>query len=82
MNRPFQLQTPGLELPSQAYIIGAVLFGLVDMVAWHHERRTCRPAVTRTGLGLMLYPYAVTEIWMLWAVGMALCVWLHLKCNE
>ena len=37
-----------------AYIIGSVLFGLVGMVAWRHGRRTTRPAVTWTGLGLML----------------------------
>lgn len=76
-----QLSQLGIELPSMAYIIGAVLFGLVGMVAWRHGRLTTRPAVTWTGLGLMLYPYAVTETWMLWAVGVALCVWVYLKWN-
>lgn len=77
-----QLQTLGIELPSLAYIIGAVLFGLVGMVTWRHGRRTSRPAVIWAGLGLMLYPYAVTETWMLWVVGVALCVWVYLRWND
>lgn len=77
-----QLSQLGIELPSMAYIIGAVLFGLVGMVAWRHGRQTTRPAVTWTGLGLMLYPYAGTETWMLWAVGVALCVWPQRKWSD
>lgn len=65
LNQLAQLKTLGLELPSMAYLIGAVLFGLVGMVAWRHGRRTSRPAVTWTGLILMLYPHAITETWML-----------------
>ena len=37
------LQAFGLELPSPAYIVGAILFGLVGMVAWYHGRRTKLP---------------------------------------
>jgi len=71
-----QLSQLGIELPSMAYIIGAVLFGLVGMVAWRHGRRTERPVVKWSGLVLMLYPYAVSETWMLWAMGAMLCAWL------
>jgi len=71
-----QLSQLGIELPSMAYIIGAVLFGLVGMVAWRHGRRAERPVVKWSGLVLMLYPYAVSETWMLWAMGAMLCAWL------
>lgn len=72
----------GIELPSLAYIIGAILFGLVGMAAWRHGRRTDRPVVKWSGLALMLYPYAVSETWMLWAIGVILCAWLWTQWND
>lgn len=82
MNPLSQLQTLGLELPSVAYLVGSVLFGLVGMVAWRHGRSTSRPVVKWTGLALMLYPYAVSETWVLWTLGAAMCVYLGLKWND
>ena len=29
------------------------------------------------GVGLMLYPYAISQTWLLYAVGVALCVGLY-----
>ena len=72
----------GIELPSAAYLIGAVLFGLVGMVAWRHGKHTQRPVVRWSGLVLMLYPYAITETWMLWALGTILCAWLWIQWND
>lgn len=45
-----------MVLPSAAYLIGAVAFGLAGMVARRHGRRTEYPAVKWSGLALMLYP--------------------------
>lgn len=70
------LQAWGLELPSPAYIAGAILFGIVGIVAWRHGRKTKRPAPKWLGLGLMLYPYAVPQTWLMYLVGSALCAWL------
>ena len=72
----------GLDLHSAAYLIGAVLFGLVGMVAWRHGKHTQRPVVRWSGLVLMLYPYAITETWMLWALGTILCAWLWIQWND
>ena len=82
MNDLANLGALGLELPSLSYIIGAVLFGLVGMVAWRHGRKSARPMVTWTGVALMFYPYAVSETWVLWLVGAALCVWLYSRWND
>lgn len=71
----------GIELPSIAYLIGSVFFGLVGMVAWRQGRRTERPVVTWSGLALMLFPYAVTETWLLWTLGAILCAWLWTQWN-
>jgi hypothetical protein len=76
-----QLETLGLVLPSAAYIFGAILFGIVGYVTFRRGRKTSSAALTWTGVALMLYPYAVSQTWMLWFVGVALCGWVYLKWN-
>jgi len=73
------LEALGLTLPSAAYIFGAILFGIVGYVAFRRGRKTSRLALTLTGIALMVYPYAIAQTWLLWSVGVALCVWLGLN---
>lgn len=75
------LESMGLVLPSPPYIVGAILFGIIGYVAFRRGRKTSTSALTWTGLALMLYPYAVSQTWLLWAVGAALCGWLYVKWN-
>lgn len=70
------LKSLGLELPTPAYLVGTLLFGIVGAVAWWHGKKSSSPAPKWLGLALMLYPYAVPQTWLLYGVGMALCVWL------
>ncbi len=81
MNELKNLESMGLVLPSPAYIFGAILFGIVGYVAFRRGRKTARPVLTWTGVTLMLYPYAVSQTWLLWVVGVALCAWLSIKWN-
>ena len=81
MNDLKQLETLGLVLPSAAYVFGAILFGIVGYVAFRRGRKTSSAALTWTGVALMLYPYAVSQTWMLWVLGVALCGWVYLKWN-
>jgi apolipoprotein N-acyltransferase len=67
------LQSLGLELPSPAYMLGAIAFGLVGLVAFRRGRRLKRPRTLWLGVALMLYPYAISRTWLLYAVGLALC---------
>ena len=69
----------GLVLPSPAYLLGAVLFGIIGYAAYRRGKTLSRAELKWTGLALMLYPYAVSETWMLWVVGIALTVWLYAK---
>ncbi|HEX4233773.1 MAG TPA: hypothetical protein VH041_05660 [Caldimonas sp.] len=64
----------GITLPSPAYMIGAIVFGLVGLVAYIHGRRVNRPRTRWLGLALMLYPYVVWNTAMLYLVGVGLCV--------
>lgn len=67
------LELLGLELPSPGYIIGAILFGIIGFIAYRHGRRSRQRLTLWPGVALMLYPYAVSGTWMLYAVGLALC---------
>ena len=75
------LQSLGLELPSPAYIVGAILFGMVGYIAFRRGRRTSTASLTWTGLALMLYPYAVSQTWLLWAMGAGLSAWVYFRWN-
>ncbi|MDB5945249.1 MAG: hypothetical protein JWQ33_275 [Ramlibacter sp.] len=77
MDFPDFLQSFGLEIPSVAYIVGTILFGIVGLVAWRHGRRVTLPKPKWIGLALMLYPYATPQTWLMYLVGTALCVWLY-----
>lgn len=72
MNELKQLESLGLVLPTPAYIIGAILFGIIGWIAFRRGRKTSVSVLTWTGVALMLYPYGVSETWMLWLVGVAL----------
>jgi hypothetical protein len=81
MNELKQLQSLGLVLPSPAYILGAILFGIVGWVAFRRGRKTSVSVLTWTGVALMVYPYGVSETWLLWLIGMALSGLVYAKWN-
>jgi membrane associated rhomboid family serine protease len=71
------LQSLGLTLPSPAYIVGAVLFGIIGMAAFFYGRKKAQARIKWLGVALMFYPYVVWETWMLYAVGTALCAAIY-----
>jgi hypothetical protein len=82
MNELAALDSLGLTLPSPAYIVGAILFGIVGYVAFRRGRKASRPELTWAGVALMVYPYAVSETWLLWLIGALLCMWLYAKWDS
>lgn len=64
----------GLTLPTPAWIFGCVLFSLLGMVAWRYGKVEKRPRIRWLGLALMLYSYVTDPTWLLYGVGIALCV--------
>ena len=77
MNELKQLESLGLVLPSPAYIFGAIVFGMIGYAAFRRGRKLSRMSHTWLGIVLMLYPYAISETWLLWVVGLVLCGWLY-----
>ena len=81
MNELQALESMGLVLPSPAYIVGAILFGIVGYIAFRRGRKNSQPVLVWTGVALMLYPYAVQQTWLMWLVGAALSAWVYVKWN-
>jgi hypothetical protein len=81
MNDLDTLQSMGLTLPSPAYLVGVLLFSIVGYVAFRHGRKAERKDHICVGLALMLYPYAVSQTWLLWLVGAVLTAWMVWKWN-
>lgn len=79
MNDLSVLQSLGLELPSPAYIFGAIVFGLIGLVAFRHGRKSGRRPTLWLGVALMFYPYAISRTWLLYLVGVLLCAGLFIE---
>jgi hypothetical protein len=69
----------GFTLPSTAYLIGVVIFGIVGYVAYRYGKKMSLPAPKWIGIALMLYPYAISATWLLYVVGAGLCVGAYLS---
>jgi chromate transport protein ChrA len=67
----------GLELPSLAYIVGAIIFSIIGYGVYRYGKKTSRAYHKWTGVLLMLYPYVVQQTWLMYTVGVALCVALY-----
>jgi len=67
----------GLSLPSPAYLFGAILFGIVGFAAYRYGKRAALAKPKWIGVAMMLYPYAVSETWLLYGIGVGFCVALY-----
>ena len=76
------LEALGFTLPSPVYIFGAILFGIIGFSAYRYGKKTARGKVKWIGVALMLYPYAISQDWLLYAVGFGLCAALYLFRDE
>ena len=75
------LEALGITLPSPAYIIGVVLFGIVGYAAYRYGKKASIQTTKWIGIALMLYPYLVSATWLLYAVGTALCIGAYLSAR-
>ncbi len=66
------LRELGFKWPTPAYIVGAILFGLIGLFAYYYGKRRERRAIKWLGVALMLYPYVVPNTLALYAIGIAL----------
>ena len=69
MNELNTLQSLGLTLPTPAYLIGLIFFGIAGYALLRYGRRTERPRLKWIGLAMMLYPYLIADTMGLYVVG-------------
>ncbi len=72
------LKTLGLVLPSPAYLFGLIFFGIAGFAAYRYGRKAALAKPKWIGVAMMLYPYAISETWLLYGVGIGLCAALYL----
>ena len=71
------LESLGFTMPTPAYLTGAILFSIVGFAAYRYGKKASRGTTKWIGIALMLYPYAVSATWLMYAVGAALCIGLY-----
>ena len=64
-------------MPTPAALFGSLVFGVIGLVAFRYGKKSALIVPMLLGLGLMIYPWFVSETWMLYAIGCALtgAVW-------
>ncbi len=72
------LESLGFILPSPTYIVAAIVFGIIGFAAYRYGKKSARVKVKWIGVALMLYPYVISETWLLYVVGVGLCISLYL----
>jgi hypothetical protein len=60
-------------MPTPAILFAALAFGLIGLVAFNWGRKNALYGPMVLGLGLMVFPYFVSQTWAVYAVGTGLC---------
>ena len=76
------LEALGFTLPSTAYLIGVVVFGVMGFVIYRYGKKMSLAPTKWIGVALMLYPYAISATWLLYVVGTGLCVGAYLSARS
>lgn len=66
------------ELPSAADLFASLLFGIVGFAAYRYGKKAGSLSPMAIGVTLMVYPYFVSQTWLLYAIGFVLCAALYL----
>ena len=75
------LEALGITLPSRAYLIGVILFGIIGYFGYRHGKKASLQTTKWIGIALMLYPYVIWQTWLLYVVGAALCAGLYFSSH-
>ncbi|MDR3427435.1 MULTISPECIES: hypothetical protein [Silvimonas] len=63
-------------MPTPAVLFAGLLFSLIGMVAFRYGKKQGMWAPMVIGIGLMVYPYFISQTWLLYVIGCVLCVGL------
>jgi len=65
-------------MPSPAVLFASILFGAIGLGAFIYGKKTLRWETMGLGMALMVYPYFISQTWLLYSIGCALCAGLFL----
>jgi len=65
-------------MPSPAALFALILFGLIGTVALMYGKRMQEWKPMVIGAVMVIYPYFVSQTWLIYVIGCALCVALYL----
>jgi hypothetical protein len=71
------LESLGFAMPVPAYLFGLFIFGIIGFAAYRYGKKVSLQTFKWIGVALMFYPYFVSATWMLYGVGLLLCVGLY-----
>ncbi len=64
-----------------ASLLAGLLFSLIGFVAFRYGKSTERWVTMSLGLVLMVFPYVVTQTWLIYTIGSALTIGLFVFKN-
>jgi len=64
-------------MPSPGALFASLVFGVVGFAAFMYGKKHAVVVPMIVGAALMVFPYFVTETWVIWAVGsvLTLAIW-------
>lgn len=66
-----------MDLPSPANLFGSVMFGIVGFAAYRYGKKAGNFNPMMFGVALMVFPYFISQTWLLYAVGCSFCAGLY-----
>jgi len=66
-----------LDLPTPGALFAMLFFGVLGFAAFMYGKKAARFSAMGFGMALMVYPYFVDALWLLWGIGIALCAGLY-----
>lgn len=60
-------------MPSPAALFASLLFGVLGFAAFRYGKKQALLPPMGIGIALMVYPYFVSQTWLIYAIGCVLC---------
>jgi ABC-type transport system involved in multi-copper enzyme maturation permease subunit len=64
-------------MPSPGVLFAGLIFGLIGIAAFTYGRKSAQFRPMLIGVALMAFPYFVSGLWLLYAIGIGLCIVLY-----
>jgi hypothetical protein len=61
-------------MPSASALFGSLMFGVIGFAAFMYGKKSALFMPMILGVALMVYPYFISETWLLYLIGTALSV--------